>query len=105
MDSQKTQNCQNSPEEQKPRRYNSYRLEYYKARVIKSVLYWYKNRHTEPIDNRIDMPEVQRNRIDNPEIKQDTYGQLIFDKRGKNIKWGKRQSFQQMVLGKMDSHM
>ena len=33
------------------------------------------------------------------------YGQLIFDKAGKNIQWKKRQSLQQMVLGKLDSHM
>jgi len=35
----------------------------------------------------------------------DTYGQLIFDKGGKNIKWEKRQSFQQVLLGNLDSCM
>ena len=33
------------------------------------------------------------------------YGQLIFNKAGKNVQWEKRKSLQQMVLGKLDSDM
>ena len=55
---------------------------YYKAVILKTVRYCHKNRHT-----------VQWNRMENPKMGPQTYGQLIFDKAGRNIQWKKDSNF------------
>ena len=51
----------------------------YKATVIKTVWYWHKNKN-------IDELEQDRKPRDKP---MHLWVYLIFDKRGKNIQWGK----------------
>ena len=55
---------------------------YYIAVINRAAWYWRKNRHID-----------QWNIIENPEMELQLFGQLNFDKAGKNIQWKKDSLF------------
>jgi hypothetical protein len=56
---------------------------YYRAIVIKTAWYLYRDRHVD-----------QRSRIEDPEMNPHTYGRLIFNRGAKTIQWKKDNNFQ-----------
>ena len=74
----------------------------YKFTVIKTVLYWHKDRNIDQWKNKTKQNKTKKQKnkktnkqkkTESPEINPHTYGHLILDKGGKNIQWRKDNLF------------
>ena len=83
MEPQKTQNYQSNPEEQKPRRRHN-------SRRLLTILQSYSHEESVVLVPKQTYRPMEQNREPR---NRDTYGQLIFGKGGKNIKWEKESLF------------
>ena len=89
METQKTLNSQSNPEKEKGGGIMCFNFKVYcKAIVSKTV-----------------KSDIQTNGTESPEISPGIYSQLVYNKGAKNNTMEKGQSRQQIVLGKLDSHM
>ena len=92
MEIQRIQNSQNNLKKNKVRRIIQLDLKtYYKATVVKTVWYQHKEKHER---------EKQK-----AQEQTQTYGQLIFNQDAKDEPSGKGQSFPQMAMKQLNSHL